>query len=185
MLEHFYQQVPGFFSFQPVYDLGLSRVPNGGKWVEIGSWQGKSLSYAVVESLRKGKKIEFHCVDIWMLSAKHQQPGLETDQDLYESFVRHTNPIREHFTVHRCLSNLAADQFSDNTLDFVMIDADHSYEAVIKDIRAWWPKIKPGGLLVGDDLRGSFPGVRQAITEFASEHCLAWAKQSGCWLLER
>ena len=185
MLEHFYQKIPGFFSFRSVYDLALDRTPTGGAWVEVGAWQGRSISYAVVESMKKDKQINFHVVDIWYLSTKHQRPGLETDQDLYESFVRHTDPIRDHFTVHRCLSSLAADRFSDNTLDFVMIDADHSYESVIKDIRAWWPKIKPGGLLVGDDLRGSFPGVRQAITEFASEHCLAWAKQSGCWLLER
>lgn len=184
MLEHFYQKVPGFFSFQPVYDLALARIPEQGVWVEVGAWQGRSISYAVVESLRLGKSIQFHVVDIWTLAEKHHRPELKSDQDLYQAFRHNTQPIQQYFTEHRCASDLAAARFPDHGLDFVMIDADHSYEAVLRDIRAWWPKMRPGGLLTGDDLRGSFPGVRQAITEFANELGLPWSRQNGCWLLE-
>jgi hypothetical protein len=184
MLEHFYQRVPGFFSFQPVYDLALARIPDRGVWVEVGSWQGRSISYAVVESLRQARNIQFHVVDIWRLAEKHHRPGLQSDQDLYEAFCRNTETIQDHFTVHRQASDVAATEFADHSLDFLMIDADHSYEAVARDIRAWWPKMRPGALMTGDDLRGSFPGVRQAITEFAQEHHLTWRGQSGCWIVE-
>ena len=185
VLEHFYQRIPGFFSFQPVYDLGLASTPNQGTWVEVGAWQGRSIAYAVTESLRQGMDIDFHVVDIWTLAAKHRVPGLKTDQDLYERFITNVSPVIDHITIHRKPSDLAAGDFQDHSLDFVMIDADHSYPAVLRDITAWWPKIKPGGMMVGDDLRSSFPGVRQAITEFAAANQLPWRKQSGCWLLER
>jgi predicted O-methyltransferase YrrM len=59
----------------------------------------------------------------------------------------------------------AAKKFEDKSLDFVFIDADHSYEAVRADIGAWKPKIKPGGLLCGHDHSENFPGVVRAVKE--------------------
>lgn len=45
----------------------------------------------------------------------------------------------------------ASKQFDDGSLDFVYIDADHSYDSVKSDIQAWLPKVKHGGLLCGHD----------------------------------
>lgn len=36
-------------------------------------------------------------------------------------------------------------------VDFVYIDGDHSRKGVERDIAAWWPLIRPGGLLAGHD----------------------------------
>jgi predicted O-methyltransferase YrrM len=58
-------------------------------------------------------------------------------------------------------------------LDFVFIDADHSYEGCKADIEAWFPKVKPGGLLSGHDYDNpDFPefGVKRAVDEFAARH---------------
>lgn len=52
---------------------------------------------------------------------------------------------------------------SDESFDFVFIDASHDYQSVLNDIVAWMPKIKSGGILCGHDLH--FPGVRQALEE--------------------
>ena len=46
----------------------------------------------------------------------------------------------------------AAQLFQDNSLDFVFIDADHSYDGVMQDIAAWQPKVKPGGWLGGSEI---------------------------------
>lgn len=52
-------------------------------------------------------------------------------------------------------------------IDFVYIDADHSYEGVWNDIIAWYPLIRNGGIIGGHDYgHTNFPGVKQAIDEF-------------------
>jgi predicted O-methyltransferase YrrM len=54
----------------------------------------------------------------------------------------------------------------DGSMDFVFIDADHSYEAVKLDIAKWAPKVKPGGWLGGHDYHPrKFPGVVKAVSE--------------------
>lgn len=63
----------------------------------------------------------------------------------------------------------AAKTFKGGSLDFVFIDADHSYDGCIEDIRAWLPKIKKGGFISGHDYDNvDFPlfGVKRAVDEF-------------------
>ena len=51
----------------------------------------------------------------------------------------------------------------DQSLDFVYIDGDHSYEAVKKDIIAWIPKVKIGGVICGHDI--TWTTVQRALVE--------------------
>lgn len=65
----------------------------------------------------------------------------------------------------------AASYYTDGALDLVYLDANHSYEAVMTDLRAWTPKIRKGGAIAGHDyLDGALPegnfGVKSAVTEF-------------------
>lgn len=59
---------------------------------------------------------------------------------------------------------LAAKQFQDGALDLVYIDGDHTYEGVAKDLAAWYPKVRKGGIICGDDI--GWPGVKKAVDEF-------------------
>ena len=46
----------------------------------------------------------------------------------------------------------ASGAIPDCSLSFCYIDGNHSYDAVLKDLVRWWPKIQPGGYLCGDDV---------------------------------
>jgi predicted O-methyltransferase YrrM len=60
-----------------------------------------------------------------------------------------------------------ADKLPNNFADIVFIDADHSYNAVKKDILKYTPKLKVNGLLTGHDI--DYPGVNRAVSEMISE----------------
>jgi len=52
---------------------------------------------------------------------------------------------------HRTTSVGAAHSFDDGSLDVVYIDADHKWWSVVQDLAAWWPKVRPGGVMLGHD----------------------------------
>jgi hypothetical protein len=60
-------------------------------------------------------------------------------------------------------STEAARFMDDRSVDFLMLDGDHSYDAVMSDLDAWQPKMKKGGIISGDDY--TWPGVESAVTK--------------------
>ena len=54
--------------------------------------------------------------------------------------------------------------FEDESLDYIFIDGDHSYEGALRDCELFFPKIKNGGVFAGHDW--SFEGVQKAVNEF-------------------
>ena len=75
----------------------------------------------------------------------------------------------------------AAVNFADESIDFVFIDADHSYESVKKDIEAWLPKIRKNGIISGHDYGNGNPSeVKQAVDEKFDNFQL----NGSCWYLK-
>lgn len=58
--------------------------------------------------------------------------------------------------------------FEDDFFDFIFVDGDHSYEATLKDIQNYWPKMKKGGLFAGHDI--NLQTVSNAINEFFKDN---------------
>lgn len=59
----------------------------------------------------------------------------------------------------------AVEMFDDNSLDLVFIDASHTYENVIADLTAWFPKVRKGGIFCGHDCMeyyNKFTNVQQS-----------------------
>jgi hypothetical protein len=61
------------------------------------------------------------------------------------------NKFGERFRLIRKPSVEAATQFENDSLDFCYLDGNHDYKHVSEDLRAWWPKVKSGGVLGGHD----------------------------------
>jgi predicted O-methyltransferase YrrM len=63
-------------------------------------------------------------------------------------------------------SNDAIPDISED-LDFVYIDGNHEYEFVKDDIANYYPLLNEGGILAGHNYTPGWPGVIQAVDEFA------------------
>ena len=75
-------------------------------------------------------------------------------------------------------------------LDFVYVDGDHSYDGVKRDMEAYWPKLRSGGVLCGHDYNPrweSMKGIIRAVDEFAvKQNVELWTETSGSssdWVL--
>jgi hypothetical protein len=62
----------------------------------------------------------------------------------------------------------AVKQFDDGSLDFVYIDANHTYPHVKQDIELWSPKVRKGGVVSGHDYY--IRDVVEAVNDYQAEH---------------
>lgn len=162
MMQHFYLQIPGWFSCDVLYTEVVRKAEDGFHFVEVGSYEGQSAAYMAVEIINSGKNIKFDCIDTW---AHHN--NVHNSDEAYNMFLNNMKPVKGHYTPIKMDSIEASKLYSDNSIDFVYIDADHSYESVKNDIIAWLPKVKQGGILAGHD----YPmlSVRNAVHEILGE----------------
>ena len=165
-MEHFYNSIHGYFDFQDIYTAAVQAAPqNGAHFVEVGSWKGTSSAYMAVEIANSGKNILFDCVDTWEGTAmEHDHDTHVQNNTLYEHFLNNMKPVEGYYTPLRKTSVEAASLYQDGSLDFVFIDAGHTYEDCSADIHAWMPKLKPSGLFAGHDY-GAAEGVKRAVDE--------------------
>jgi hypothetical protein len=172
-MKHYYQTIgEDWFTYPGFYSSVVKEFNDGAKFVEIGSWRGRSSCFLGVEILNSGKKIELHCVDTWLGSEEHQPGGefaegyqILKNDGLYKEFIQNIEPIKEYVKPLRMTSLEASNLYEDNSLDFVFIDASHKYEDVKKDLVAWYPKVKSGGIFAGHDYP-SWHEVVKAVDEF-------------------
>jgi len=175
-MEHYYESLTGWFDFQEIYSEQVKKAKDGSKFVEVGSFLGKSTSYMGVEIINSEKKIYFDVVDLFgteiddVLKTGIEDNKKNEKETFYEIFLRNVFPVHSMIkNVHTTYSYKAASLYEDNSLDFVFIDASHDYENVKKDIEAWLPKIKLGGTIGGHDYHITWPGVIQAVKETIGE----------------
>ena len=147
--------------------------------VEVGTYLGE---YAA-ELLRRVAFRKLFCIDLWNgcgMSKKYDGSKVYSlCQSRLDQFGRRVDMIR-------CSSIDGAGRFEMRNLDFIYIDADHSYEACKADIKAWFPCLRSGGMLAGHDYcnrRGK--GVKRAVDELfhsnahhTFERCPSW------WLIK-
>lgn len=142
--------------------------------VEIGVHMG-DLSWRLLGS---NKNIFLYMVDPWeecsggsyKTTVDHINNYTQSQHD--EAMRRAMNNVemfKGQFKVLRMTSEEAVEQFADESVDFVFIDGDHSYEGCATDIRLWYPKVRDGGLMSGHDYRDERNyGVMQAVNEFVA-----------------
>lgn len=142
---------------------------------ELGVWQGAFSSYIL--NNWGGTLL---MVDIWR-EQDHEtyfdimnQPQVLQDQAMQKA-INAVLRFQGRYQIKRMTTVDAAKDVEDNSLEFVYIDANHSYEATYADLVAWYPKVKPGCLVAGHDFLdsenncGSRFGVVKAVTEFTAE----------------
>lgn len=156
------------------FPLWLNILNLRGEGAEIGTQRASFSSFLL--SHWGGRRL--HSIDPW----RNFDTGEYVDTanvagDIQEANFRtagdRLRPFGERSSIHRKTSTEAAPSFPDGSLDFVYIDAQHHYEAVVEDIETWFPKVRVGGVVAGHDyldgmVNGTLFGVKRAADEFAA-----------------
>lgn len=131
--------------------------------IKVGAEIGVDAGRFSANLLVKSKIDLIYGIDCWL-----------TRPYRYTEAVRRLAKYGNRCTLIHKTSEEAAVDFDDESLDFVYIDADHTYAATKQDIDLWWPKVKFGGVFSGHDYfvntNSGDVGVVDAVEEFAEEH---------------
>lgn len=153
-MEHFYKNLTGYFTFPDFYAWVAQQMPldRHSHLVEIGVASGQSAVFLAVELINRGAPFTLDLVDQFTSGPQFVENNIVP--------VRHVIG-----KLHQGMSWDGAQHYDDKSLDFVFIDAGHDYTSVKKDIDAWLPKVKSGGILAGHDFMNEYPGIIQAVIE--------------------
>ena len=182
-----YKDVPGWVNdAEFIYEEMVNQAEDGDHFVEIGVLLGQSTA-RMGELIRDSKKkIRFDAIDIfWIIEHTirnyklsghpkeffHYIDELKTEWDLdIMNMIRH--PLKalgvvDYVNFITCEEQYAHSIYKDNSLKFVWIDGDHGADVVYNDLVNFWPKIKVGGTIGGDDIH--YEEVLNDVKKFSKE----------------
>lgn len=107
--------------------------------------------------------LKLYCVDPWEAYPdyveQHDEAGQKLLNELLEVTKERLAPY--DYEIIRKYSMDAVKDFKDESLDFVFIDGNHSFEYVVDDIAAWSKKVRKGGIVAGHDYWNSIDRVKE------------------------
>lgn len=185
MTPHNYANIPGFFDYERLYDDIVENAADTAHFVEVGALLGRSTCYLAELIQFSQKRIRLDVVDTWVNlppDPTFHAAVREAAGDPYKMFLLNMERfgVAQFVRPIRLESTEAAQMYRDSSLDFVFLDADHSFQAVCRDIEEWAPKVKPGGVLAGHDY--GMPEVQRAVQERLGEHNFY---APACWISRR
>jgi cephalosporin hydroxylase len=175
-VRRYWHDIDGWFTWRSAQEEAVASFAEGSRFVEVGTYLGRSLCSLAEVVERSGKNIDVIGID----TCRGSGPEGSRGQDYHESAVAdgggtfagalHKNVLDcgfgEKITLIISDSVSAARLFSDGSLEWVHLDARHDYASVKADIDAWLPKVRVGGWLSGDDYdEQKWPEVVRAVAD--------------------
>ncbi|CAN5896999.1 hypothetical protein BH23PLA1_BH23PLA1_21070 [soil metagenome] len=152
-----------------LYDVAR-RVPAGGVIVELGSWMGRSTIMLGAGSLA-GHRPRIYAVDLFATGADDSNSQYDSyingqPQDYLPVFEENVRRAGVDSVVEpiRGLTTESARRWSGSQINFLFIDANHSYEAVQDDFFSWIRYCTPGSYCAFHDFSNhQEPGVHRFV----------------------
>ena len=135
---------------------------------EIGVYKGTYSNQILNHFQKKGFSLQLSLIDPWKINDDYKEYGEKILEDAYHEVVSKFKNIK-NVEILREDSLSASKRFKNSSLDFVYVDGNHDYEFVLKDLETWFTKVKPGGIIFGDDYLRPY-GVTKAVNEFSFKH---------------
>jgi predicted O-methyltransferase YrrM len=167
----------------------VDEAQDGDHFVEIGTFLGQSTTYMAELIKESKKKILFDAIDLYWLiphtinnykQAGHPKSFYEYYNNIMKEWdmsivdvIKH--PMRiigvdKYVNFITCDEKYAHKLYDDDSLKFVWIDGDHGPNVVYNHLVNFWPKLKVGGVIAGDDI--AYEDVLNDVKKFTKENNL-------------
>ena len=183
-----YKDVPGWVNdAEFIYEEMVNEAQDGDHFVEIGTFLGQSTTHLAQLIKDSKKKLSFDTLDLfWLIphtlnnyeQAGHPKSFYDYYNDIMEEWdldiiniIRHPLKVLgvvDYVNFITCEEQYAHSIYKDNSLKFVWIDGDHGKDVVYNDLVNFWPKIKIGGTIGGDDIH--YEEVLNDVKKFSKEY---------------
>lgn len=168
-----------------------SRVPVGGRMIEVGSFHGRS-SWVWSKSVPDG--VTVHCIDPWDNSLVRESyirtlegviPPKRRVRMSLESFLDNTKDC-DNITFTHGFSGDVLPTLPRNHYDLIFLDGCHENPVFGEDVRQAVPLLKSGGILCGHDFQPGFPDIMAEITTLAEtfNRPILFTPPSTIWSIE-
>ncbi len=176
-MEHFFQKIDGFSHENEqgeLLNIILTNIDISKKLniAEIGVYKGRCTAMWNVMLMNNNIAYDYYAIDHFEGSEEHQK-----NYDYYTETLNNLNPILNKINLIKNDSLSESQNYPDEFFDVVYVDASHDYESVKKDILHWYPKVKRGGIICGDDYIQGWDGVIRAVDEVFDKKINLIAKQ--------
>ncbi len=130
------------------YDLVAALRPK--MLVELGTHKG--LSYFTFCQSMKENEIDGLCYAVDTFEGDEHTD--KYDESVFTAVNNHNRQNYHGFSyLMRMYFNDALRHFSEDSIDLLHIDGFHTYEAVSEDFANWYPRVKPGGIILFHDVQ--------------------------------
>ena len=117
--------------------------------VELGTHYGESY-FGFCQSVEENR-LDCKCwaIDTWR---GDEHAGFYDESVYQEVAAYNTAQYRLFSQLLRTTFDTACDQFADGSIDLLHIDGLHTFDAVKQDFDRWFPKVRPGGIVLIHDI---------------------------------
>jgi cephalosporin hydroxylase len=186
-----WHNITGFFDYKETYDNIIEHLAcpdEGGLLIECGCLLGRSLCYLGERVKESGKPWNVigidNCLGLNQSINNNRLISIELISNVYNCGLQDIVSILVYDSIR------AASLFPNNSISFLFLDTQHTYNHLSQEIKAWLPKIKINGIIAGDDVGTStekddervWPGVKKAVDELLPGW---WYSPHDVWLYHK
>jgi hypothetical protein len=123
-------------------------------------------------------KLKLYLIDPWKSYGDYVEHHDDKGQVILDACLEKAKERLKGYNVEfiRKTSMEAVKDFKDESLDFVFIDGNHSFEYVVEDIAQWSKKVRKGGIVSGHDYWNSIDRGQEIKLCQVKDAVDAWTK---------